>query len=58
VIQPGELSGVSELIRDLIGLVEGLPADLSARKKHYLRAIGYGSNRSGGRRLSRRALKP
>jgi len=58
VIQPGEPSGASELIRDLIGSVEGLPADLSARKKHYLRAIGYGSNRSGGRRLSRRALKP
>lgn len=29
-------------IADLIGSVDGLPADLSARKKHYLRATGYG----------------
>jgi Arc/MetJ-type ribon-helix-helix transcriptional regulator len=29
-------------IRDLIGSVDGGPADLSARKKHYLRAWGYG----------------
>jgi Arc/MetJ-type ribon-helix-helix transcriptional regulator len=50
-------SGASELISDLIGSVEDLPADLSARKKHYLRAMGYGSNRSGRRRLSRRAAK-
>jgi hypothetical protein len=35
-------------IRDLIGSVrDGLPADLSARKKHYLRATGYGRNRTG-----------
>jgi Arc/MetJ-type ribon-helix-helix transcriptional regulator len=34
-------------IRDLIGCVrDDLPADLSARKKHYLRAWGYGRNRS------------
>jgi Arc/MetJ-type ribon-helix-helix transcriptional regulator len=32
-------------IRDLIGSVDGLPADLSARKKHYLRATGYGRQR-------------
>jgi Arc/MetJ-type ribon-helix-helix transcriptional regulator len=32
-------------IRDLIGSVEGLPADLSARKKHYLRATGYSRQR-------------
>ena len=57
VIQPGEPSGAAKLIGDLIGSVEGLPADLSARKKHYLRAMGYGSNRSGRRRLSRRAAK-
>ena len=40
-------SGATTLdrIRDLIGTVEGLPRDLSARKKHYLRAGGYGKNR-------------
>jgi hypothetical protein len=32
-------------IGDLIGSVDGLPADLSARKKAYLRA-GYGRKRS------------
>lgn len=33
-------------IRDLIGSVDDdLPADLSARKKHYLKAMGYGRNR-------------
>jgi Arc/MetJ-type ribon-helix-helix transcriptional regulator len=31
-------------IADLIGSVKGLPADLSARKKHYLKA-GYGRKR-------------
>ncbi len=29
-------------IRDLIGSLDGGPPDLSARKKHYLRAWGYG----------------
>jgi len=35
-------------IRDLIGSVDDpdLPTDLSARKKHYLRAWGYGRKRS------------
>ena len=33
-------------IADLIGAVkDGLPTDLSARKKHYLRATGYGRKR-------------
>jgi Arc/MetJ-type ribon-helix-helix transcriptional regulator len=31
-----------EAIADLIGSVDGLPADLGARKKHYLKATGYG----------------
>jgi Arc/MetJ-type ribon-helix-helix transcriptional regulator len=31
-----------DTIADLIGSVDGLPADLSARKKQYLRATGYG----------------
>ena len=33
-------------IADLIGSVDGLPRDLSARKKAYLRSTGYGRNRS------------
>ena len=34
-----------EAIADLIGSVDGLPADLGARKKHYLKATGYGRKR-------------
>jgi hypothetical protein len=34
-----------EAIADLIGAVKGLPSDLSARKKHYLKATGYGRKR-------------
>lgn len=33
-------------IADLVGSVDGLPADLTARKKAYLRATGYGQKRS------------
>lgn len=33
-------------IADLVGSVDGLPADLSARKKRYLQATGYGQKRS------------
>jgi Arc/MetJ-type ribon-helix-helix transcriptional regulator len=36
-----------ETIADLIGSVDGLPADLSERKKWYLKATGYGQKRSG-----------
>jgi hypothetical protein len=32
-------------LADVIGSADGLPADLSARKKHYLRAWGYGRKR-------------
>ena len=32
-------------IADLIGSVDGLPTDLTTRKKEYLRATGYGQNR-------------
>jgi Arc/MetJ-type ribon-helix-helix transcriptional regulator len=35
-----------DAIADLIGSVEGLPAGLSARKKQYLKATGYGQKRS------------
>jgi hypothetical protein len=32
-------------IADLIGSVKGLPSDLGSRKKHYLKATGYGRKR-------------
>lgn len=32
-------------IADLVGSVDGLPADLSARKKAYLKTLGYGRKR-------------
>jgi Arc/MetJ-type ribon-helix-helix transcriptional regulator len=32
-------------IADLIGSVDGLPTDLTARKKEYLQATGYGQKR-------------
>ncbi len=35
------------LISDLVGAEKGGPADLSARKKHYLKARGYGHAKSG-----------
>ncbi|MSP37435.1 MAG: hypothetical protein EXR70_02925 [Deltaproteobacteria bacterium] len=35
-----------DAIVDLIGSVSGLPADLSSRKKRYLKATGYGEKRS------------
>jgi Arc/MetJ-type ribon-helix-helix transcriptional regulator len=34
-----------EAIADLIGSVGGLPPDLGARTKHYLKATGYGRKR-------------
>lgn len=34
-----------DAIADLIGSVDGLPADLSSRKKEHLRASGYGQKR-------------
>ena len=33
-------------IADLVGSVDGLPSDLTGRKKAYLRATGYGQKRS------------
>jgi hypothetical protein len=35
-----------DAISGLAGSVEGLPPDLSARKKRYLKAAGYGRKRS------------
>jgi len=34
------------LIADLIGSVDGLPADMSGRRKSYLKTTGYGKKRS------------
>jgi Arc/MetJ-type ribon-helix-helix transcriptional regulator len=34
------------VIADLVGSVRGLPADLSARKKAYLKRTGYGRKRA------------
>ena len=34
-----------DIVADLIGSVDRLPADLSARTKHYLRRTGYGQKR-------------
>lgn len=53
-----ESSGALDLVKDLIGSVEGLPADLSVNKKRYLSSMGYGKNRSNRRRVSRRTVKP
>ena len=33
-------------IADLVGSIDGLPADLSTRKKRYLKTTGYGQKRS------------
>ncbi|MBI3796441.1 MAG: ribbon-helix-helix protein, CopG family [Deltaproteobacteria bacterium] len=42
----GRHSSPLEAIADVIGSVDGLPADLSARKKGYLKATGYGQKRA------------
>jgi hypothetical protein len=38
-------SALLDSIADVIGSVEGLPADLSGRRKHYLKGTGYGQKR-------------
>ena len=42
----GRRSTPIDTIADLIGSVDGLPADLSARKKRYLKETGYGQKRA------------
>jgi hypothetical protein len=44
---PRQRRGTASLnaIADLIGSVDGLPTDLTARKKQYLHATGYGQKR-------------
>jgi len=39
-------SSRADSIADLVGSVGGLPADLSSRKKDYLKAAGYGRKRA------------
>ena len=39
-------SSALSAIADLIGSVDGLPPDLSERKKYYLKTTGYGRKRS------------
>ena len=39
-------SAALDAIADLIGSVDGLPADLSEHKKRYLKATGYGKKRA------------
>jgi hypothetical protein len=36
-----------DAVADVIGSVDELPSDLSARNKKYLKSSGYGSKRSG-----------
>jgi len=43
----GQRSNPLDSIADLVGAVDGLPADLSGRKKHYLNARSYGQKRAG-----------
>lgn len=40
--QPSALDAIA----DLIGSVDGLPSDLSAQKKKYLKSMGYGLKRT------------
>jgi hypothetical protein len=40
-------STLLDAVADVIGSVDRLPHDLSARKKKYLRSTGYGDKRSG-----------
>lgn len=42
----GRQSTPLDAIADLIGSLDGLPADLSARKKQYLKGSGYGQKRA------------
>jgi hypothetical protein len=39
-------SSTIEHISDLVGSVDGLPPDMSGRKKHYLQTTGYGRKRT------------
>ena len=43
-----------DLVADLIGSIDGLPTDLSARTKHYLKKTGYGKAKTATYGKSRR----
>jgi Arc/MetJ-type ribon-helix-helix transcriptional regulator len=43
---PARASRAVDAIADLIGSVDGLPKDLSARKKKYLKSTRYGRHQS------------
>lgn len=45
-VRPGRAAAATAVIADLVGAVGGLPADLSGRKKAYLKRTGYGRKRS------------
>lgn len=55
---PRQATVAPDVIADLIGSVDGLPADLSARKKRYLRATGCGGKRPRRRGVRRSAAQP
>ena len=42
--RPSKDNAALNRIADLIGSVDGLPAEVSSRRKHYLRATSYGRN--------------
>jgi Arc/MetJ-type ribon-helix-helix transcriptional regulator len=42
---PGQRPALLDAIADLVGSVDGLPRDLSARTKHHLKSSGYGRKR-------------
>jgi hypothetical protein len=41
----GARPALADVLSDVIGAVDGLPEDLSARRQHYLSATGYGKRR-------------
>jgi Arc/MetJ-type ribon-helix-helix transcriptional regulator len=42
-----QASGLLDAIADVVGSVDGLPRNLSARTKKYLKSTGYGDKRAG-----------
>jgi Arc/MetJ-type ribon-helix-helix transcriptional regulator len=42
----GAKAAPPDTVADLVGCVDGLPADLSARKKTFLKTTGYGRKRA------------
>ena len=45
-VHRGPARGIEDIAHLFGSVVDDLPADLSARKKHYLRTFGYGRDRS------------